>query len=51
MQDRSKTWAVNVSGIAGLLLLGAGLWKFGPEYSSMAIGVVLLLLSIWGALR
>lgn len=49
-EDR-RAWVVNGVGIAGLAMLGAGVWMVSPAASLVAVGAILVGLAVVAAVR
>lgn len=51
VERSAKDLVVNVTGLAGLSMVGAGLWWVYPPAALIVVGGLLLAGSVWGAIR
>lgn len=50
-KEHRRAWVVNGVGIAGLVMLGAGVWLVSPAVSLIAVGAILVVLAVVAAVR
>lgn len=41
----------SIAFLAGLALVGHGLWAYSPVIAEIVVGAILVLLTLWGAIR
>ena len=47
----NKGWLCDATVIAGISMLGWGMWMISPAHGTIAVGGILLMLGLYGATR